>query len=66
MLALAALVLGIAPCVPGFLGTIGVLKVDPMWVSIYHYAWFISFGISAVTYIAFMKAFATSQTADTR
>jgi NCS1 family nucleobase:cation symporter-1 len=55
-LAVAALVVGIAPCVPGFLGTIGALKVDPLWISVYHYAWFISFGLSAGCYVLLMKA----------
>jgi nucleobase:cation symporter-1, NCS1 family len=54
-MAVIALVLGIAPCVPGFLGTVGALEVDPFWVSLYHYAWFISFGISAVGYVLLMK-----------
>ena len=50
--------LGIAPCVPGFLGTIGVLEVAPVWISMYHYAWFISFGLSAVCYLVLMKLLA--------
>ena len=54
-MAMVALVLGIAPCVPGFLGTIGALEVDAFWISLYHYAWFISFGISAVSYLVLMK-----------
>ncbi len=54
-LALIALVIGIAPCGPGFLGTIGVLEVSPVWISLYHYAWFISFGISATLYVVLMK-----------
>jgi NCS1 family nucleobase:cation symporter-1 len=54
-LALIALVLGIAPCVPGFLGTVGTINVDPLWITLYHYAWFISFGISAVSYVVMMK-----------
>ncbi|MFI5460440.1 MAG: NCS1 family nucleobase:cation symporter-1 [Isosphaerales bacterium] len=54
-LALAALLIGIAPCVPGFLGTIGVLDVAPVWISLYHYAWFISFGTSAACYLVLMK-----------
>ncbi|HKI16578.1 MAG TPA: cytosine permease, partial [Isosphaeraceae bacterium] len=58
-LALAALLIGIAPCVPGFLGTIGVLDVAPVWISLYHYAWFISFGISAACYLVLMKAAGT-------
>jgi NCS1 family nucleobase:cation symporter-1 len=54
--ALVALAAGIAPCVPGFLGTIQVLEVAPIWISLYHYAWFMSFGISAVCYLVLMKA----------
>ena len=53
-LALVALAAGIAPCVPGFLGTIGAAEVAPVWISVYHYAWFISFGISAVCYAGLM------------
>jgi nucleobase:cation symporter-1, NCS1 family len=54
-LAMIALAVGIAPCVPGFLGTIGALDVDPVWISLYHYAWFISFGVSAACYVLLMK-----------
>jgi nucleobase:cation symporter-1, NCS1 family len=53
-LALVALLLGVAPCVPGFLGMIKMLDVAPFWISMYHYAWFISFGISSVSYLVFM------------
>jgi NCS1 family nucleobase:cation symporter-1 len=52
--AMIALVLGIAPCVPGFLGTLGYAEVARWWIELYHYAWFISFGISAVAYLALM------------
>jgi nucleobase:cation symporter-1, NCS1 family len=52
--AIVALLVGIAPCVPGFLGTIELLEVDPIWLSLYHYAWFISFGLSAACYILLM------------
>ncbi len=54
--AIIALLIGIAPCVPGFLGTVGVLEVSEVWISMYHYAWFISFGASAVCYVILMKA----------
>jgi NCS1 family nucleobase:cation symporter-1 len=54
-LALVALAAGIAPCVPGFLGTIGAAEVAPVWISLYHYAWFLSFGISGVCYVSLMK-----------
>jgi len=53
--AIVALAVGIAPCVPGFLGTIGALEVAPFWTSMYHYAWFISFALSAVCYLVLMK-----------
>ena len=55
-LAMIALAIGIAPCVPGFLGTVSSLKVAPVWISLYHYAWFISFGLSSVCYVVLMKA----------
>jgi NCS1 family nucleobase:cation symporter-1 len=53
--ALIALVLGIAPCVPGFLGTVTPLKVSPFWMDMYNYAWFLSFGVSFATYVILMK-----------
>lgn len=55
--ALVALVAGIAPCVPGFLGTIGAASVAPVWLALYHYAWFLSFGVAALVYLAGMKVF---------
>jgi NCS1 family nucleobase:cation symporter-1 len=50
--ALVALAAGIAPCLPGFLGTIHVLRVAALWMRLYHYAWFVSFGISLASYAA--------------
>lgn len=47
---LIALTAGILPCVPGFLATIGLTKATSFWVDLYHYAWFISFGISFLVY----------------
>jgi NCS1 family nucleobase:cation symporter-1 len=52
--ALLALAAGIAPCVPGFLGTVGVLDVAPLWISMYHYAWFMSFALSGMFYLILM------------
>jgi NCS1 family nucleobase:cation symporter-1 len=60
-IAIVALAIGIAPCVPGFLGTIGALKVDPIWTSLYHYAWFISFALSAVCYVLLTKVAGTPE-----
>ncbi len=63
-LAMVSLALGIAPCVPGFLGTIGALEVDPVWTALYHYAWFISFAISASCYLLLMTCFGLRPTGD--
>lgn len=57
--AIVALVLGIAPCAPGFLATIsdGMKPHIPrIWVDMYGYAWFISFAISFIVYVALMAA----------
>src|SRR5262249_3136938 len=48
--AVIALAAGIIPCVPGFLDAVDLMRVDPIWTELYHYAWFLSFGISAVIY----------------
>jgi NCS1 family nucleobase:cation symporter-1 len=53
---LIALAVGILPCVPGFLATIELIKVDPLWTNLYHYAWFLSFGISFLVYSVLMFA----------
>jgi NCS1 family nucleobase:cation symporter-1 len=52
--ALIALAAGIAPCVPGFLATVDLAEFSRIWIDMYHYAWFISFGISFVVYAALM------------
>jgi NCS1 family nucleobase:cation symporter-1 len=54
--AILALVLGILPCVPGFLGTVKAATVPQFWMSLYNYAWFVSFGVSFSVYAALMKA----------
>lgn len=53
--ALVALVVGIAPCVPGFCHAVGWATVDAIWSRLYDYAWFLSFGLSLVTYVGLMK-----------
>ena len=50
--AFVALVAGIAPNIPGFLGTVGAASVAPFWVKLYHYAWFVGFGLSFAIYAA--------------
>ena len=56
--AICALLLGILPNVPGFLTTIKMLSVEmfPNWISnIYHYAWFVGFGVSGLVYWLLMR-----------
>jgi NCS1 family nucleobase:cation symporter-1 len=47
---LLALAAGVAPCVPGFLATVGLVEGAAFWTDLYHYAWFLSFGISFLVY----------------
>lgn len=57
--AIAALIIGILPNIPGFLMTIGLMskEVFPTWITgLYHYAWFVGFGLSGWVYWLFMKA----------
>ncbi|MGD9635186.1 MAG: cytosine permease, partial [Pirellulales bacterium] len=56
--ALIALILGIFPCVPGFLAAVSEswkASLPTFWSDLYNYAWFISFGISFVVYVVLMK-----------
>ncbi len=53
-IAMTALALGVAPCVPGFLAALNGTHVAPVWTTIYSWAWFVGFGISAVTYLGGM------------
>ena len=48
--AMIALVIGVLPCVPGFLSTVGWASAPPFWTNLYHYAWFLSFGLSGASY----------------
>jgi NCS1 family nucleobase:cation symporter-1 len=50
--ALIALAAGVLPNLPGFLGTIQVMKVGKVWMDLYHYAWFVGFGVSFGVYAA--------------
>src|SRR5262249_30291361 len=52
--ALVALVVGMAPCLPGAAAAVGLVKVPELLVRLYEYAWFVSFGVSFVTYLALM------------
>ena len=50
--ALVALVLGVLPNLPGFLGAVKLAKVPQAWMTLYNYAWFVGFGISFAVYAA--------------
>ncbi len=53
--AVVALVLGVAPNFPGFLGALGVLD-PPAWaVAVYNWAWFVGFGLAGGVYVMGMK-----------
>jgi nucleobase:cation symporter-1, NCS1 family len=54
--ALLALAAGVVPCVPGFLATVGLVEVPGIWTDLYHYAWFLSFGISFLVYTSLVFA----------
>jgi NCS1 family nucleobase:cation symporter-1 len=53
--ALVALVLGIAPNIPGFLAALGVMQTGTVFVRIYEWAWFVSFFLAGAIYLAGMK-----------
>jgi NCS1 family nucleobase:cation symporter-1 len=52
--ALVALAAGVAPCVPGFLAEVGLADVPAVWTELYHYAWFLGFGVSFIVYASLM------------
>ena len=52
-----ALVLAVAPNVPGFLINLGMLPAQDFWTGIYHYAWFIGFLIAFVFYYVLMAGY---------
>jgi nucleobase:cation symporter-1, NCS1 family len=61
--AVIALVGGVLPNLPGFLGTIKVMSVSAFWTEFYHYAWFSGFAVSFFLYIALTLALRPGKTA---
>jgi NCS1 family nucleobase:cation symporter-1 len=56
--AIIALLLGIAPNVPGFLATTHMIdpaSIPPWILNLYSFAWFVGFAISGITYYLLMK-----------
>eukprot|EP01023_Acetabularia_acetabulum_P020906 TRINITY_DN20930_c0_g1_i1.p1 TRINITY_DN20930_c0_g1~~TRINITY_DN20930_c0_g1_i1.p1 ORF type:complete len:534 (-),score=65.68 TRINITY_DN20930_c0_g1_i1:123-1724(-) len=55
MAAVTSMIVGIVPCIPGFLESIGALKTIPQFFSIvYQFAWFVGFFISIGVYCLLM------------
>ena len=54
-IAMLALAVGVAPCVPGFLAALGAVHVAPVWTTIYDWAWFVGFGVAASVYLGGMS-----------
>lgn len=53
-----ALLVGIIPNIPGFLTTVKWISADtfPQWLAhLYHYAWFVGFGVSGLAYAALFR-----------
>jgi NCS1 family nucleobase:cation symporter-1 len=62
--AIGALLLGIAPNVPGFLTQIALVPKDAVWPwlnGLYNYAWFVGFAVSGLAYLALMRGSVVSQ-----
>jgi NCS1 family nucleobase:cation symporter-1 len=58
LLAIAAILLGALPSLPGFLVQVKQLKpesVPPALVNLFHYSWFIGFAVAFVIYLAGRK-----------
>jgi nucleobase:cation symporter-1, NCS1 family len=56
--AIAALVLGVLPSIPGFLGTIRMFdpaSVGSFLMSVYSYAWFVGFTVAFLVYLAITR-----------
>lgn len=59
--ALLATAAGVIPCVPGFLAAVNLAEVAQVWTDLYHYAWFLSFGIAFATYWLLMRGRARTE-----
>ena len=53
-MAIIALVIGVAPNIPGFLANVGLYSGGGFIVGLYNYAWFIGLGISSLVYYLLM------------
>ncbi len=55
-IAVAALVLGVLPNLPGFLAAISGGTTTPLFTTLYNWAWFSGFEVSVVVYVVSMRA----------
>jgi len=47
-----ALAMGVLPNLPGWLFTVGLYpSCGPMWIALYHWAWFTGFGVASAVYL---------------
>lgn len=56
--AILALLAGVVPNIPGFLGTIQIISADAVGtflMQLYNYAWFVGFGVAFIVYYLLMK-----------
>ena len=51
---MVAFVVAVAPCAPGFIDQFKPGLFSPLWDHIYTYAWFVTFAIGFVLYLALM------------
>jgi nucleobase:cation symporter-1, NCS1 family len=59
--AVLAITAGILLCIPGFIEVTYRASMTPsFWTDIYHYSWFVSFGIASVVYLFTMTLFERS------
>jgi NCS1 family nucleobase:cation symporter-1 len=60
LVALVALLAGALPSLPGFLTTIKAIdgsQLPAFLLGLYHYAWFVGFGVAFALYLALRRAF---------
>ncbi len=57
-IAVIALLAGILPNLPGFLGVVKWATVGEFWLKLYNYAWFVGFGLSFAVYAGLTLALA--------
>lgn len=58
LVALIALVIAVLPSLPGFFATVKLIdatRVPAPLLALYHYAWFVGFGVAFVVYLALRK-----------